>query len=713
LNHLIINYFQPGISPLISADTYLKLFPAYMQSYREWYTHCLDCVKNSTGKWLPQAPSGMVPSFRHHFGGAPQDDMVNGLEPFDKEIDFQALRSGNVYIIANEINIGRNFGDNSAEDPPACSGDKTLKRFSVDARGVRGGRGGAGTPSFYIGPGNAPATSVSGDTGPGGRGGDAGNITLVRVNGMWNDSEKKQLLETMRLTGGLAGDNNRYKAPTWDQPLAPTGSYCDFLRAPQVPWSKSPNGNAGTITVRSLSSTDATAFVGQLVQSKDARLDYDLQIFAERAEKNSSIAQLTFDDYLVTALADALGRAEVHAVDHLQQIIIDSQMPVGPLTEEYLLDLDFNSSLAFNLSNRSRVFGRQLSLFTDRSDSLISYLRKSGGLFNIASRTPFNRFISESTRLDLAAQATALHDLQVRLTGIGTTLAEIDIRQERQERLAAIAALQSSIASAIKETQSQSSLAWAGELGQALGAAAASGTALYSAYQLADPSSVLSSGGKFLADLDNIRSIWSGNSEGVTGIDDLRHMLTVIQEEYLQFVSQVAETRRQNSDRRMQDLASALGARNAQGSRRETRHAQFQDLVRSAVISHLINPPRDAGTFVNNLDSLRVFLTIFPASEPYFQFRDFDLSCRLIIRWFSTVSESDCVHINSSRHWQGVFVDWPLLGVGSFKMPLYIIIPRKKDIWLPTFGIEYEVIDLLPPLSNFKGRTSGKGAVFP
>lgn len=440
-----------------------------------------------------------------------------------------------------------------------------------------------------------------------------------------------------------------------------------------------------------MGSSASLKFLGQLLQSKDARLDYDFAELAQRALTSPGLAQLSFDDYLNANLATYLAGAEISVIDSLRSLVVYNKVEKAPLLPAQLAGLNGGALEGASLSDRSRVFTRQIIEFSDTSADypLAGYLGKSGGLLDIFDDRPLDRFYSEAIRVDLSDQTEQLTAIQTQLNGIGATLAEIDIRQERQERLAEIQGLSLAIAAARAEAEKSSDLAWAGELVSRLGVAAEASAAMYEAYSTSNAAALLKTSGSFLSSLDNVRAMWANHAGDSGQLPELVQRMSQLQQEYAQFISRSATVRLHYQDERMKVLSKILKSRGSLASRLEVRHAQFHDLLRLTYVSYISDPAKNLSSFENNLDSLKVFLTVFPNAEPYFQFRTLDLKCVEHSSLFGgRKPDRRCMRVGPSID-SRVVVE--ATGDSAGAIPLYVIAPRSQLIDLPTLGLDARI----------------------
>lgn len=706
-NHAAIDYFQNGTTNLSKpgdvypADVRLKSHPReddrYMRSFVEYYTGCIDCVKLASDIWIPRAPSGLVP-------GLPINGKVDdGLKTFDDDLDFDSLKSGNVYIISANFEVSPNFyTPNPPPDLPVCNAPEKTNYipYAVNAGGMTGGRGGAGTPSTctnYLKK-NFDCLNYlfleSGKSGPGGNGGGGGSINWIKIGSSWDSGTISTLRVMSSVAGGFPGESKQYYSPSARGNFAATGNFCDFRRrsAGNLPESKS--GASGVLNFSSMDAGKALELVGQLTLAKDARFDYDFSELAKRAWTDTGISNVTFDDYLVSRLSDFLGRAEVNTLESLRSVFFNDEQPMSSFVPAHLQPLKIEHISMSSFSERAKILLRQLSNFSpqDKSNNaLSSYLISSGGLLNVSDWNPQAAFTSQALRIDIATQTKTLSNLQVELKAIGNTLAEIDIREEKNGRAIGILKLKQD-ADAIESSIQQSGLVRLSELGQAVSRVGASAIKVYASYQTSNPPALVESMAGLASSMDQLKSYLNSSNDNDLRLRELRDKLKMLQLEYESFLISISKTRRANNDSKIAALASTLQARSNLAGKVEGRHAQFNNLLGASFASYVNNPTLAAkNKFENNLDGLRVFVESYPSKEPGFDVGTTDLSCG-DKPWAASLFKKywRCTDVNSLSYPQLIIYPYTLSSGVTVDIPLYTLSSNNGGRFV-TFRLPVEV----------------------
>jgi hypothetical protein len=688
LNHTSIDYYENS-STAFPADEAMSVrrrgvSEKYIRSFNEYYLACGDCRRFSDSTWMPRAPSGLVP--------ASADSSANrdGIKPNDRYINFDALRSGNIYIYASTIDISSSMSSPSPpSNLPECLSEKNIKYipFALNAQGIYGGNGGAGGPSGCANEktfgyfGCKPHLYLnSGKSSAGGRGGDAGTVNLIKINGKWGEDEINLFKAVTTVAGGSPGEHVNYISPTARGEFSATGSYCDFRKRPAGVGEKSPAGEYGSFGVRSATSGEAFSEVAELISLNDARFDYDFDELYSRASIYTNIASMTYNDFFARQLDKSIRRADIKVVHAVRDVLINGVAPVGELVSPHLnwsADLELDK---VRLSLAAKKFARRLSDFStgERLDgALYGYLLNSGGLLYQRDPKPAETLYLLTQAIDMAAQALALQKLEISLSSIGNTLAEIDIRFEKNERISDIEKIRLKIAGLRELAASKNGLNAVSKIGEAIGDVGAAALKVYASYQSGMAPAVASSVGHLASAMEQLRAVTMANEEVISD-KELVFRLQAMQEHYANFMMKVLTLRREHESAKGQDLRALLILRLQISQRTREIEFIFNDLLASAYQTYLINPTEvEKARFENNLDSLEILLSERPADSQVFSFWKGHQECgrKPIGAWLFGISWR--CHTITERGISQVVVHSRKLASGeSYRIPIYVVAPR-------------------------------------
>jgi hypothetical protein len=368
----------------------------YKKSFVQFHSFCDECLIEKDHVLIPRAPSGLVPSFAAGCFG--RDVIRNGLAPAMDRFKLSAFNSGNITIIGNEIER-----DAAAPLPirpstfPSCSTDPTATHqnaFLLNASGMAGGVGGAGTPS------SAVATVGTGTTfscvdeaflhvpfsGPGGPGGDAGHISLLLANA--SPARLAQLKESLsgyvQTDGGVPGFHRKLYSPSARGANRTTGSACDFFKRQEDDWPVASKGASGDLLITSIDSKGALKTLATAIAEKDARTDYDLIDLAQRANSNLKIDSVTFEQFLTTQVASFLSLVQIDLAQNLENELLGTTFSYSREWQN-LLTISRDDINSLPISHKGRNYLHELQRHVDVTNRtpLYSYLFRSGGLLNI------------------------------------------------------------------------------------------------------------------------------------------------------------------------------------------------------------------------------------------------------------------------------------------------------------------------------------------
>lgn len=706
--------------PTRSVSEALKFEPTYKQSFEAYYTYCVDC-RNEKGKVLliPELPHGLTPDVADTWDPPYLRFMKAGLPPPDNSINFEKVRSGNIYIIANSLKVKDELKTPQIlSEIPACpngtlSPPTNFVRYAINAGGVRGGRGGAGVPSLCTkanpyGRGciDAPAMTSAG-TGPGGRGGDAGMVFIGIISPQGVTDELQGIVSGItNVKGGAPGPSTQWLGPTSLGTFQATGSVCDFYRRPVGgnSWPPAAPGKDETIIFKRFTRSESLAYLSALIGPKDASLDYDLPELAGRAYLSSSIRNVSFDGYLVSKIYDSLAQAQVKVVADINQVFQGRKESdtryVRPPFEDIKLDVLETSML----SKKSLIFLRELNTYdqkVDRESPLIHYLINSGGLFNLGNVKPFDRFLSEATRTDISRLEVPLDKIVATLGELQREATELHLgikTKEMQATLSRLTVLLQDAENRAREMSQQKP--WLQRIVTSLGEAVAAIVVVYGEYASGNSEGLKASLPLAWDKMGNFRDVYVDRFEQVSmEVPDLKEALEKAEAAYSLFVKESADIRQTLLEERHSALLELLNDRSSHYSKLQNRLAQFHDLLRLSTIGLLLDPSKNREVFINNLQSIVTFVEEFPISEPYFRFRDVINYCLRDPGLFDRWGQSDeCIYAKPSKEWNVV---WSPLGYEKDKkirVPLYVVAPSTTSYFLPTYGMEYSLEKIAPPM---------------
>lgn len=716
-----------------SVPVALRFDQTQMQSFEAYYKYCVDCREHvfesgaGTSKvkksvlLIPEFPHGLTPDYV--WGPTRTSDlqlfMKPGLPPPDNLINFEKAKSGNIYIFANSVKVKDELRTPQIpSEIPVCTSDKPNHiPYAINAGGVRGGRGGAGTPSncTFLDP-NSPnpfpcgdaTLMTSGITGPGGRGGDAGTVFIGIVSPEGPTDELRSIVSGIaNIKGGAPGHSVKWLGPASIGQFRATGNVCDFYLRPQGNWPSADSGKDEEVIFKGFTRSEALSYLGALLGPKDASLDYDLGELAQRASSDALVRNASFDGYLISKIYDSLARAQVKVVIDINQVFQgrreSEELYVRPPFEDIKLYTIENSML----SKKSLIFLRELHSYGQQVDGgspLVHYLTTSGGLFNLANAKPFDRFLSEATRTDISRLEIPLDRIVANLLEAKEMAVKIHVGVKAKE----MQAILSRLAVLLQEAETRANRAtsqqrkWLPRLVKSVEEAGKAVGVAYKYYYEAKWQKLAESLPAVWDKMGEVRNVYEDRFLRVSNeIPDLKESLDKAQIEYSLFVQESVVIRQAILEEKHSALLELLDDRSSHYSKLQNRLAQFHDLLRLSVIGLLLDPSKNREVFKNNLQSIVTFVEEFPMSEPYFRFRDVSNYCTQDSGLFERWTHSDeCIYAKPSKEWSAV---WSSLGFEKNKqirVPLYVVAPSNTSHFLPSYGMENSLENIAPVTLN-------------
>lgn len=697
---------------------------AYEDAYRAYYSECIDCRNDGQGHPLiPQLPSGLTPAYASGIG-VPEEMLLANIKPgiaapSKESFDKRFSRSGNLYIYAHELEIADNVLPPNLPvlDPPSCSSSHSFVPFILNTSGLRGGRGGAGTPSNCIGIniqvaddgwsiptgfdcGELAYENSGGLNASGSGGGDAGSIFIQLVGSTLTAEEKKRLESISSADGGSPGPSRKLYTPADRGPHRGSGNgICSFVPDPGS-WPIEKKGDSGGfIVVDNVKSTDALASLASLLHEKDARSDYDISELAARAANDDSLTAISFNDRLKRFLSETLLDSQHGAITALVALMLYGKNLQDPLVTPLFKDMDLAVADQLPLDDSNVLLLREIASFDTISGQtpLYSYLLSSGGLLAIRSAHPYETFLSNASRVTLGSLPKVLTDIRVDLTHITLSVAAIQTSIQSQEYRQRLKALNDALRDAEAKAQSKapSFLADIQNFAKAAGD-------LFKAFSASDPSAILEPARAFIDAGDKLRQhIETASATSPATIAGIKTEIQEVQTEFSLYLEEARRTKEQLLNQQAMLFVEALRQRYSHADQLQARAAQFHDLLRLAVISHLLDPAQRRETLYNNLSAVDDFLRYFPSREPYFSFRDVTLSCSQGALSYTSVP---CIPVPHTSSGQSIVIADDTLHLKG--LPAYTVASSTVDWILPCYGLRCELRSgrsLQPPLKRAIG----------
>jgi len=688
----------------------------FLSLYRDYYLHSPDLPDQSTETAFPELPSGETRLSAN--GQAIQ--VMQGTPPPDADVDFSEIRSGNIYIFAHKIIVPDQLkkGIPRSERFECSSSPTPYQVAPIVSSGIRGGRGGLGSlPICFL----DSTVQVSGSgidlsgfyqqqwpyschykrpelfrqegglNAPGGRGGDAGDISIHVVNDTASDfsSQRKSLLAATDARAGQPGNSEKLQTSSLMGDPKATESRCSLHSLGS--FDPSQPGRPGLVAVDSINSSTAIIALASVLRSKDAQVDYDFTELAQRSKSDANIRSLLPSDSLTDYLELSLEESELRVLQDFEGIAKNLRVPSGGYNLPILAKATEQSLASASLSDRQKALLREVALFDDRSGNrLYAYLFNSGGLFNSYSVNPISDYNLSAIRLDLNETNKKLSEIKSQLVTVNATLfRELSYEQQRD--------MQEDIERIKAELDQAKATAQSGGLGDIVAAIAdvmasfgGLGDALsklFASKKSKDPTEDLRKvGSQFKSGFDSSNKL-SLILRGTPNIAALNQALEDAMIDYQKFLGKVKDIEQRYLDEENHELFYALEKRQTAFSRLSTRSVLFHDILRAAIITYLIDPSKKPEYLMNNFEAIETLLRDFPREEPRFMISPMPTTCQPPNKDEELLS---CIQIKAGTKEQlveGVFS----VDQGQATLPLYRIAPSNVSRRLPVFGIKPKI----------------------
>jgi hypothetical protein len=376
----------------VSVSTILK--GAMAEFFYDYYTRSYEQIKTSNEVWLPELPAGITPPLINYNiantpTNRPRDFPRNGVPSPRQSFDDSGIRSGNIVIAAEEILILKDQNPiRDAPDPFSCSHAENWAPPLLDARGVRGARGGLGQPGAEF------ANAEYGLNAPGSAGGPGGSIYLYRF-GVKAGASDQELEAISRVSGGPPGSTIKIRVP-----LRSRGITTICATTPEAEaWPAAQAGDAGQFIIESVTEESMWLLAHRTARTLDAMFNYDRIELANRAEKDSNIISLTFEQHLKTRALQMLARSQAALVDATLALIGRPETAANEQNRD-LWQTTITASPT-QLPVPVSVALDELAILSSSNgpQAITHFLQSAGGILNIGATATINaelRFIREA-----------------------------------------------------------------------------------------------------------------------------------------------------------------------------------------------------------------------------------------------------------------------------------------------------------------------------
>lgn len=271
-------------------------------SARDFYLRAPNKMDADGVAYAPELLGGMTPIYIAEVGAKPRP----AIAPPAKLYDEQTLRSGDITIIAGDLEFGDLPAGEPEPSPLACASSNPAGKYLLNVSGARGARGGWQNVIVLTPPNTR-------NVGPG-SGGNAGNVSIHLLS-----EPMQQLLADIAkhasVRGGPSGVTEQVLIESGRINPNKTPSVCQFrLGTPHPPAAP---GLDGRVSVDTITSIGAAVLASQYVFERDAGYLYDIPELANRASVQRTINARSYQGFLQARLGRLTLGAQRRVADDL------------------------------------------------------------------------------------------------------------------------------------------------------------------------------------------------------------------------------------------------------------------------------------------------------------------------------------------------------------------------------------------------------------
>jgi hypothetical protein len=694
----------------------------YAAAYRDYYLHSFERVDNETR--LPELPSGLAAATS--FGaGSPNLLRFDGEPAPDNIIVFPEARSGSIYIFANTIHVdgfaasfegavprvrptieefpyidlGRRARMRVDPRPGLpdyrneCSENQTkVVPFLINAGGLNGGRGGAGSSAMCTSTGFVChpdyLAMTGGFSGPGGKGGDAGNVYINLIGATHSEelAKLKFLLASIsNVKGGAPGSNLKYQTPSATGAFATTDSRCSFRAlGDDNAYEEAPRGQDGKVEISEVNSTESIQLLSRYLIGKDLRFDYDAYTILNLSRTDRTIHSLRPSAALSDYLGRSLVQAEVKFTNDFQRFVA-GEPEQGAYLPKAL------SGMSCSVLHRDVFVDQQVTFlqhlcYFDSTDGISTVIENLDGLFDVPTKNmSVQRMSSGQLRVEIAEVKRKLDEVKDDLRALNSQVFKQITGEQKKSLMERIIAVQVEIAHAEKnaadEAKKETSLV---PLVGALKKIGEDVAAFVSAMQNGSYAEVTNTLKDVIDGFQDLASM-SQVTHFPTGLATLKLQLDTLEKEYDSLARYFDEQKHTYFSREFQDLQDYLRSLEAVQSKLFAECFLFPDLLKVAAISYYSGSARNLQTLNLNLDGLRTYLQDFPTQEPITRISDIQWECD---------KGAKCLPIPpDDKNTREVFA-MIQIGKTTKKIALYKLAPSSAELAKPIFLLDPKSISI-------------------
>ncbi|WP_250522931.1 MULTISPECIES: hypothetical protein [unclassified Caballeronia] len=664
---------------------------AYEEFFASYYRNNPEGIPLGSGVYAPELPSGAL--IHHSSNDATRTQEDGSPPPVLAEDDRPLERSGSITIFAKSIDVAQSLQDGTRTGSELCQ--STARRlFAFEAGGMRGGKGGIGSPPGCTAVPHGGAFScakellvTSGYNTPGGPGGDAGNVYIYSLGGNLGSDKVKALTRATDVAGGAPGPSAKYRTlDAWEVDAGVSKSICE--RHPVGQHAVQRTGESGVVRFGTSNVLGALERADSFTSTVDARPNMDVKDLLLRARTNTIVVHRSLREFLRSRLTKTVMSAQKAWASALADQVAGSQSVAHTSVEPFAtissdLTVEGSGSLSSNVSGLATRIG-SLDIVQSGNPAQ-AYFSHTGGAFRItnpdATAALNGKLIGEDLAKIIEVDASQLETLNRIELAVDETL----YTTRQANLLKKISAVQEKITEI--ETIPQRTGASFDEIAASIqknAPAIAKFVGAVVAEDYLQAAQLFPAAMAGLQDIDNTvyADINSGPRPGLKEMKiALRGLTSALQELNDYYVSEKSAL----IEAQFNYAAQELEARQRVTSRVEGRVSLGDDLIKHSFIAYYLDPLQSKTTLAENLREAAKFLDGKTDYYAMFSLPPISNECQLDAQGEKNLLA--CVRFPASRAY---YVAETRVSATSF--PAWVVAPHPRKLALPTYGAPIRII---------------------
>ncbi|MFM0060970.1 hypothetical protein PQR64_35690 [Paraburkholderia phytofirmans] len=663
----------------------------YEQFFSSYYRNNPESIPVGNSVYAPELPGGAL---IHHSSNDAWHTQENGSPPPLLPADDRMLeRSGSITVFARSIEVAQSLQDGAPVGSELCQATPN-KPFAFQAGGLRGGKGGIGSPPGCTAVNHSGGFScadeslvTSGYNSAGGSGADASTVYFYALGSAFDAEKIKQLSKSTNVAGGAPGPVAKYR--TIDAREIDAGvstNICD--RAPVGQHAAQRSGESGAVRFGSASVLGALERTDFFAGEIDARPNVDFKDLLLRARTNTIVVHRGMSEFLRSRLSRTVLLAQKSWAQTLANQIAGQTFTLHPSVKPFdTLGMELLATKSNLLSNNVSGLAARIALLDipQSNNPASAYFAHNGGAFRVtnpdATIALNGKIIGEDLAKVIEINAAQLETLNrieqavdesLYTTRQATLLQKISAVQQKIAEIEAIPAKTGASFNEIAASIQKNGPAIAKFVAAVVAENYLSAAQLY-------PAAV--------AGINDIydtvyADVSTGPRPGLAEMKlALRGLLVAMQELNTTYISEKTSI----IQAQFNYAAQELEARQRITSRVDGRISLGDDLIKHSFVAYFIDPTRNRNTLTENLRETAKFLDGQTEYYAMLALPPISNQCQLDPQGEKNLLA--CIKFPASSAYSVAETR-----VSDVRFPAWVVAPNVRRIVLPTFSAPIRII---------------------